>query len=275
MKKVILMLVMLAFTVAGYAGDVNKKVKVSSFNGLDISSYFEVTLEKGAQSSVNITVDEELEPYIIAKVNGNVLYLGLRSEDMPRKLRNNNGNRTLKAHITMPTLRKLDLSGATSFSTNDSFDEKEFEGDFSGASKVKNLSLMVSDAEFDISGACDVNLKIDADKCEFDVSGASMLKLNGSIDYLSMDLSGASKCTMNGESISSKFEVSGASRLDAEEMAVKQLMVDVSGASSTDVYVTESIVLEVSGASSLKYRAAEGVRVTQDEVSKFATVTRK
>src|SRR5574344_178509 len=203
MKKVILMLVMLAFTVAGYAGDVNKKVKVSSFNGLDISSYFEVTLEKGAQSSVNITVDEELEPYIIAKVNGNVLYLGLRSEDMPRKLRNNNGNRTLKAHITMPTLRKLDLSGATSFSTNDSFDEKEFEGDFSGASEVKNLSLMVSDAEFDISGACDVNLKIDADKCEFDVSGASMLKLNGSIDYLSMDLSGASKCTMNGESISS------------------------------------------------------------------------
>lgn len=295
MKKVFLMFVMLAFTIASYAGDISKNVKVSSFDGLDISSYFDVTVSKGGKSSVNIIVDEELEPYIIVKVTNNVLRLGLDTDRMPRSLRNNNGNRTLEAQITMSSLRKLDVSGASRFYTADSFNENKFEGDFSGAAKVNGLSLTVSDADFDISGASSVDLSlkgvsngsfdisgasnvsldIDADRCEFDVSGASNLESNGRIDYLSAEASGASKCFFTGDAGSAEYDVSGASKISAEKMIVKDLKVDLSGASSISANVTESIEVEASGSSSLKYLASKDVNVIYKEVSKGVSITRK
>lgn len=294
MKKMFLMAIAMVFTFSAYASDVSKKIDVPSFNGLDISSFFTVTVVKGSREKVNITIDDELEPFLVAKVYGNTLHLGLDTDRMPSKLRNNTGNRTLKAEITMSSLVKLDVSGAAKFTTDDTFTEREFEGDFSGASNVKCFVIVASNADFDISGASDILMTVNADKADYDISGASnvdisgdtkvleaevsgaaSLRLKGTFNTVDVDCSGASKCTLKGKTDVGVYGASGASKVDAEDLVARDVDVDASGASGIYANVTESISVELSGASSLHYIAPENVRVDVKEISRGCSMRRK
>lgn len=295
MKRILLAVLALTFALSASAGDINKKVNVSSFDKIDISSFFKVNVVKAGRESLEITIDEELEPYLIAKVNGHTLYLGLDTERMPKRLRNNNSDRTLKAEIRMSSLVGLDISGAARFTTEDTFNEREFEGDFSGASKIDGLSIVAPEANFDISGASELYLTLKcSSKADFDISGASSIHLEGNIEFmesdvsgaasmkvtgtfgkLDMDASGASRISLKGTAKIGKYSASGASKVDAEDCIVESAYVDASGASNIYANVTGSISVELSGASSLNYTAPENVSLVVREISRGCSMRRR
>ncbi|MBQ8704813.1 MAG: DUF2807 domain-containing protein [Paludibacteraceae bacterium] len=66
-------------------------------------------------------------------------------------------------------------------------------------------------------------------------------------------LSGASKADVHGVADSLHAEVSGASKLDAEELIVRDLHINVNGASKAEVYVTGTLWAQASGASTIRY----------------------
>jgi hypothetical protein len=120
----------------------------------------------------------------------------------------------LKAYITLPHLISADLSGASSLHSKSQFTEK----------------LM----EIEMSGASSMNLLADVDQLDVDISGASDVELKGKGQYF-------------------ELESSGASEANFESFVVKQITVDLSGASNCTINVLERIEGEISGASDLIY----------------------
>jgi hypothetical protein len=88
------------------------------------------------------------------------------------------------------------------------------------------------------------------------VSGAGRLDGTAHVHLATLELSGASNAKLSGSAGRLEVTQSGASQLDAVDLDVSDLAIDLSGASTADVSVTGTISAGVSGASSLRYRGS-------------------
>ncbi|HUP14734.1 MAG TPA: head GIN domain-containing protein [Acidimicrobiia bacterium] len=105
------------------------------------------------------------------------------------------------------------------------------------------------------SGAVDIHLgTMSGSTLELHLSGAS--EADGAVDFGSMngEISGASNVSLSGRVGTLDIEASGASDLSMLDLEVDVLTVRLSGASSAEVSVSDSIDASLSGASSLRYR---------------------
>jgi hypothetical protein len=191
----------------GSGNEVTLTPYVSGFDSLDIGHAFEVDIIQSQTYSLAIDVDDNIEQYLIVDDSGGTLVLDL--EDGRAYT-----NVTLRAQISMPELRALELSGAsdakfTQFKSSDPFDLKA-----SGA------SLAIGDIE-----AGDVAIK----------------------------LSGASDARLEGEGGDLLLEASGASKVDLEDYKVEDATLDLSGASDVTVRVNGVLNVSASGASTVMY----------------------
>lgn len=212
MKKVLVVLTTLFASAELFAQSNTKNFNVSNFNRLDIGNAFNITVTKGP-FKVSVKGKENDIKDLSANVeNGelSVRYKDKRSSSMW------NNHETVYLTISMPSLRAVDFSGATT-STVSGFTSKQFSIDLSGASK----------ATFDIS----------ADAIDVECSGASDLKLLGDADLLKIDLSGASE-------------------LNANDFKAAEAMIEASGASNAKVNVSNKIVANASGASNIRFRGS-------------------
>lgn len=143
------------------------------------------------------------------------------------------GRATLRARVTMPSLTAVDLSGASRC------DLKGFE-----------------------TGDVDVRL-----------SGASKLtgRLQGAT--LTYDLSGASSVDLDGGANEVRATLSGASALDLRDAPAAKADVELSGASSARLQVTETLGYHLSGGSTLRYSGTP--EVTSADVSGGSRVNRE
>jgi len=115
---------------------------------------------------------------------------------------------------------------------------------FSGAS-ISTVSGFESDEELDIY-----------------LSGASVCQLHAGYRELNLMLTGASTLQMFGLGDEIHAEVSGASILTAYDFPVRQADLDISGASSGKVTVTDELIAVATGASSVLYRGNPSVTST-------------
>jgi hypothetical protein len=123
--------------------------------------------------------------------------------------------REMKAHITLKELHGLDLSGAVELMTEN---------------RIKTDELKI-----DGSGAIEMEMSIEADEIRGDFSGASEVEFSGYAKAFS-------------------FDASGAAELDAKELEVEILRLNVSGAAEAKVYATKELHVDASGASSVRYK---------------------
>lgn len=121
----------------------------------------------------------------------------------------------MEIEIEMPTLKEVDFSGATTSYIN-------------GFENIDELDI-------ELSGSSRATVSAKARVYEIDLSGASELELTGSGQLLEADLSGASK-------------------LNAFDTQVVRASLEVSGASSGRVNVSERLNVRASGASKVRYR---------------------
>jgi hypothetical protein len=89
---------------------------------------------------------------------------------------------------------------------------------------------------------------------DFYLSGASVCQLEAGYREVNLGLSGASSLLMYGLGDVINAEISGASVLTAFDYPVREATINVSGASSSKVTVTDELTATAAGASSLLYR---------------------
>ena len=177
----------------------------TDFNKVEISSAFKFEIEQSSSYSIEITVDDNIMEYVRVSQDGQTLKIGLKPATWI-------GPATLKASVTMPELRGLDISGASRGTVSNFSSTEDLDIMVSGASRVSG-DIVAGNVDFDISGASSVELEGSANDIIADVSGASSLKLDDfTATNADIDFSGASSGTVN---LSGRLDadVSGASRL--------------------------------------------------------------
>ncbi|WP_266363716.1 head GIN domain-containing protein [Tellurirhabdus rosea] len=146
----------------------------------------------------------------------------VRGGTLYARYRNNLRSRRYETRftITMPTLRAVDFSGASNAQV----------GRFTDISSL------------------DVRL-----------SGASKAEVDTDADVLFVDLSGASNLRMRGAGDELRVELSGASTLDSYDFPVRTARVDLSGASTARINVSQRLDAKASGGSSVRFRGTPTV----------------
>lgn len=176
-----------------------------SFDEISLNSAFgaEITVVEGPPS-VEVTVDDNLVEHLEVNVENDELTIGFDRGNIDTDV-------NPIAVVSMPSLTKLDLSGASTAQV-DGVDESE-------------LSV--------------------------DISGAGDLTIAGSVDELRVDLSGGSTMSVTGTGDRVVAELSGASDVDFTDFETASAEIDFSGASNGTFGPLTSVSGEMSGASSL------------------------
>jgi hypothetical protein len=211
-------------------GSGNLEAKEFDFSGLTrvaVAHAFQVDITRADSFFVSITLDDNLFEYLDIKKIGDTLHIGLETDVTYRKT-------TQRATITMPDLRRLELSGAS-------------RGDISGFSSAHSLWL-------EASGASYLSIEnVEAGDTQFNISGASRVSGNIEIADGNFDVSGASTVELEGAAHDVLMDVSGASTMRLADFAVTNAGIELSGASKATVNVSSRLDIDASGASRLDY----------------------
>lgn len=110
--------------------------------------------------------------------------------------------------------------------------------------------------EVDFSGASTSYIQgfDNLDELEIDLSGSSKATLSANARFYEIDLSGASVLDLKGNGNEMEADLAGASKLNAFDALVEKATLDVSGASTGRVNVSEQLYIKASGASKVRYR---------------------
>jgi len=208
MKAKIILLVFISFLLVsckltGIKGNgdlVNDLREVEGFEKVDISGNFEVEINVGENTRLEIIAESNLLKYIKARVKKNTLYISSRENLRPRK--------DLKILINCPELYAIECSGVNDIIAK-GINSDEFDIDLSGAASI-DISGKTEYLKIDVSGAADLmarhflteNVSIDVSgaanaevyashSCNAEVSGAGFIELYGEAKDVNMDISGA------------------------------------------------------------------------------------
>jgi hypothetical protein len=190
-----------------------EKRSVGNFTGISVSDAMQVYITQGDTEEIEIKAYSGYLPHIITERRNGVLYVYF---DRTLSRQHRVYKHEQKVYITLPSLTKIEASGATDVEGLNTFD-------------TENLSIS-------LSGASELNLSLNATNIYY------------------CNLSGSSEATLTGNAVSiDDANVSGASVLKAFDLQVQSVLINVSGASLAEVNVSEELDATASGASKIKY----------------------
>ncbi len=267
MKKILLLALLLPFFGIGNVwAQKTETFSVANFSGINASSAFNITVNKSSTESLKIEADEEIMPYVRAEVKNGELKLYVDDRKAVKNIK------VLKATVGVRNLNKVKLSGACKLNSNDLFETDKFEVDLSGACNVQ-LKVKARKLETDASGACRLDMTVEAREAEFDLSGSSSAQLTLNIaEKVSVDMSGACKATMQGSAVKAEFELSGVGNIKAADLVCKNVEVEASGASTVEVHATDTLSVDSSGATNVRYKGHPTLKLDNSGASKVKSM---
>jgi len=200
-----------------------KNYEFSNFDTLELSHAISVILVQSDTYKVAISCEDKYRDDVVVSQNNSTLKIQLKG-------RKSYKNINLSAVIHMPSVKKLQMSGASEVVFRD-YKGKDLDLELSGASSVRGLIALSNILTVDSSGASDIKLEGTVNNADVEISGASSIKgLNLLIaQNLDLDASGASnaKLIANGRI---KAKLSGASSFKYAGDA-KHIKINATGAS--------------------------------------------
>lgn len=234
-----------AETVNGNGKIVTKEVSVQNYDKIELggninhsgnswgkqkSPCFNYT--QGKNSSLKITIDENLFPLLVIQSKDNCLSI-----------------RTEKNTQIKPTqyliegssieLRGIKISGSMDFRTQNSIKGENLDIKVSGSSDINfEHPVLLKSGEFVVSGSGDITSNdLNCVDLSCKVSGSGDIQLKGKVDR-------------------AKYSVSGSGDISAFGLSVKELDCSVSGSGDAEVYATDKMNLSVSGSGEIEYKGS-------------------
>jgi len=229
MKKTVLLSLFGLALVVGVFGQKTAQVQYAfkDFDGLVVSSGYDVYVEKGDKYSIVITVDAEHAERVKALVSDGVLLLSVESGVFTK------GIKTLKAHITMPRLSSVTLS--------------------SGSDLVGNGEFVSESFRATLSSGSDMNINIRAEKADISMSSGSDLKMNIETTALTLTSSSGSDAKLTGKAVNASFSASSGSGINAKDLQAHHVTIVASSGSSIKIHAEKTLTVSASSASDIVY----------------------
>lgn len=198
--------------------DANAEVrKIESFSGIDVSSAIDLYISQSDEEALAVSAkDVESRNRIKTEVKNGVLKIWFDGKNWNW---NSNGDKKLKAYVSLKNITSLHASGASDIRVN-------------GILTLETLKL--------------------------NLSGASDFKGEVALKTLDIHLSGASDVSIKGTATDLSVDANGASELKGYDLITETCNATASGASSVRIAVTKELNARASGASDVHY-TGEGV----------------
>jgi hypothetical protein len=138
------------------------------------------------------------------------------------------------------------------------------------SNKIKVYISNPSYKEFEISGASDItteNQITSSETLHVGLSGASGGKMELNSPRISVQVTGASNLTIRGKTKDFEVGGSGACEIKCFELLTENSSIELSGASSAEVYASVKLDGSVSGASSIKYKGNAATSISSSGAS--------
>ena len=179
--------------VVGSGNLVTNEEFIRDFSSVDAASGFNVEISQSNSYRILIEADDNVMEYVEIRKSGDNLVVGLRWGYSFRSV-------TLKAEITMPELRNLELSGGSQGKIEDFEVTNSFSIELSGGSRLNGDFVTSGDVDLDLSGGSVLGLVGEADDLAIDASSGSVLNLsNFAVRNVDVELSGGSTSTISLE----------------------------------------------------------------------------
>ncbi len=216
MKKVTIiftMIILLLFIgcremgLKGSGNVVNEVRNIESFNRLQASGAYNIEIEVGSETSLEISAEDNLHEFIVTEVVNNRLIIeNLRAISPKRKIRIN---------ITTPRLQEISSSGVSNIYAV-GIDEQEFLLDLSGAGFIE-LQGKVEQFTAELSGAGRLEAhELFSRFVDISSSGASNADVYAS-EALKAEISGVGNIFYYGDPDDVRTTVSGVGRISKKE----------------------------------------------------------
>ena len=213
--------------------------QVGNFKAIKVSSGIDLYLTQSDHCQVAVSASSiQIRDRIQTSIEGETLVIKFDNSNGWRM--SNWGNYKMKAYVSIKETNALTGSGASRIRLLSTLSTPELNvkimgaTDFSGDIETALLTL-------NLSGASDFKGKINTTSFVLNESGASSCEISGTADDLSLDLSGASIAKLY-------------------ELNTKGAIVDVSGASTANLRVSQLLKGTVTGASDINYKGAAVVK---------------
>lgn len=254
--------------------EINKEF--SSFEGIDVSDSFEVTLVPSDFYKAVVTVDEPYVDYVQCYTKEGTLYIALAKvpKQVTKLYKGKNAPKpNFNVIVHAPKVKAITLKDNAVLTATEVFEGETMTLSVGGKSQVKTLSLQASSVTVNVSKNAMLNLTADADDIKLSTSGSSSSKLNFSCDRLNLGGKNSSTISAVGETYetsvstenSCKVVVSGessnvlnvksagSSNIDASALSTSTADIVQSNSSTVSVSPKDRIKMELSGNSTLYF----------------------
>lgn len=203
--------------IKGNGNITTKTYDLKDFKSIDAGGAMNVILKQDSLFIVKVETDENLMKYLDIEVSEGVLHIETKNGSWPDP-----SDGRIKIFISMPSVKSIEISGASLISTENKFTQEE--------------------------------------KIFIDLNGASEATMDVRAPVLSLDASGASTMNITGETRDVTSDASGASTINAFDLKSENSNVEASGASSINLFASISLKANASGASHINYRGNPTVK---------------
>lgn len=186
------------------------KLQIESFDSLDLTGTLNVLVTAGNEPFLSIRGDKQAVSSLKVRQYGTTLKLSNRFWFWFWYQ-----HRPVFVTVTTPTLRQVEITGASVV---------QFKG-------FKNIAAL-----------------------ELEITGASNVTFEGDVEHLSAEITGASKVNLHGLGKQLTAEITGASVLQAFGYTVETASLELSGACTAKIAASKRIKAELAGASKLQYQ---------------------
>ena len=187
-------------------GNITKQVRtVNQFNSIEVTGGYTIYLKQDSIQSLAVEADENLQSFIITKVEGNKLIIENKE--------NIRSSKSINIYINVKNIKDINVSGSA---------------DIKGSGKFK-----MNELNFDISGSGDVNMDVDLQKLNYECSGAGKLNLTGTAENVFAKVSGAADIN-TFDLVVKNYTLKSSGAGKANINATEKLDIDISGAVSVN-----------------------------------------
>jgi len=209
MKAIHLALAALAFAPLVQADTRQEVRKVSGFDAVSLAVPVDLVLTQGDSEGLTLEGDADALAQVETVVEDGTLRIRT-----PSHMHHTNFNGKLKGHVTLKSVRALDIAGAGT---------------------IRADSLHSTDLHLAISGAGDIDVgRLDAKNMDLSIAGSGDVRLAGKVDATSAS-------------------ITGAGALKAPKLEARRARVSIAGSGDVTLWAREKIDVSIAGSGDVRY----------------------
>ena len=219
----------------------------SGFKRIEVSNAFKVDVTRSDTYGVSITLNDNLFDELDISMSGDTLRIGINPFT-------HFVNTTQHAAISLPELDALTITGACQAVVSGFQSDGTLDLEVTGASGMEIDDLKAADTNIKVIAASHLSGSLVTNNANFNVTGASNIDLTGSASKMQVDVIGASHVALT-------------------DFIVGDASVTAVGASTAEVEVHGTLDINISGVSTLTY--GDNPKLGKVEVSGVSSLRRR